>query len=167
PLAYRLLCFGTRYRSEMEFSWEALEGSNERLTTLRKRMAQWSDQPRPEGLSDEAQAFDRRFRDAVADDLDMPQAMVVLNELVSSGAVGGGEKYALLSSWDSVLGLDLQRTALEGWEPSDEVKDLVRRRDEARKAKDYTASDAIRKELIEMGLEVMDTPGGTEVRPRA
>ena len=32
PLAYRLLCFGTRYRSEMDFSWEALEGANARLT---------------------------------------------------------------------------------------------------------------------------------------
>ena len=41
PLAYRLLCFGTRYRSEMDFGWEALEGQNQRLTELRRRMADW------------------------------------------------------------------------------------------------------------------------------
>src|SRR5262245_65892102 len=31
PLAYRLLCFGTRYRSEMNFDWDALQGQNRRL----------------------------------------------------------------------------------------------------------------------------------------
>ena len=85
---------------------------------------------------------------------------------VGSGAVGGGEKYVLLTAWDSVLGLDLERTALEGWEPSDEMKDLVRKRDEARAVRDYLTSDAIRKQLIGMGLEVMDTQQGTRVRPR-
>src|SRR5256885_11038168 len=43
--------------------------------------------------------FDRRFRDAVADDLDMPQALVVLNETVSSDVPGPG-KFELLASWD-------------------------------------------------------------------
>ena len=42
PLAYRLLCFGTRYRSEMNFNWEALEGQNRRLADLRRRMADWA-----------------------------------------------------------------------------------------------------------------------------
>ena len=165
PLAYRLLCFATRYRSEMDFNWDALQGANERLTSLRKRMADWSKEPRPEPLSEGAQGFDRRFRDAVADDLDLPQALVVLNELVSSPAVSGGEKYALLSLWDAVLGLDLMRLAREAWEPSEEINDLVRQRDEARSRKDYAASDAIRRRLIDMGLEVMDTAKGTRVRP--
>ena len=41
PLAYRLLCFGTRYRSEMNFDWEALEGQNRRLTEVRRKVADW------------------------------------------------------------------------------------------------------------------------------
>src|ERR671922_1214720 len=41
PLAYRLLCFGTRYRSEMDFSWEALEGADRTLTRIRQRMMDW------------------------------------------------------------------------------------------------------------------------------
>ena len=107
------------------------------------------------------------FRDAVANDLDLPAAVVVLNETVSTPDLSAGEKYALLATWDQVLGLDLERLAREDWQPSDEVKELVRRRDEARKAKDFATSDAIRDQLSAMGLEVMDTPEGTRVRPRA
>ena len=52
----------------------------------------------------------------------------------------------------------------EEWQPSEAMKDLVRRRDDARAAGDFAAADAIRDQLQEMGLEVMDTPEGTTVR---
>ncbi len=55
PLAYRLLCFGTQYRSEMDFSWEALQGQHRRLRELRRHMAAWGG---PAPLSDAARAFD-------------------------------------------------------------------------------------------------------------
>jgi cysteinyl-tRNA synthetase len=151
PLAYRLLCFGTRYRSEMEFSWEALEGANRRLVELRRRMAAWAPAA---GRSQAAAELDARFRDAIAADLDMPHAVVVLNETVSSD-LPGGEKYGLLASWDQVLALDLEREALgERWEPSEEVRALVAERDAARAAKDYARSDELRDRLQARGLEV-------------
>jgi cysteinyl-tRNA synthetase len=164
PLAYRLLCFGTQYRSEMDFSWEALEGQNQRLKELRRRMADWA--PGAEKLGDEAKAFDARFREALADDLSMPTAVVVLNEAVRSSAVPDDEKYRLLADWDAVLGLDLERDAAKHWEPSDEIRSKIADRDAARDAKDYPTSDRIRAELEAMGLEVMDRPEGTRVRPR-
>jgi cysteinyl-tRNA synthetase len=166
PLAYRLLCLGTRYRSEMDFSWEALEAAQLRLTHLRQRMADWADEPRPDGFSESGQELDRRFRDALADDLDLPAALVVLEEARASSEIAGGEKFALLSSWDSVLGLDLDRLAREGFEVPEDVQALVRERDEARRARDYTRSDAIRDRLTQMGWEAMDTPEGTKVRPK-
>lgn len=167
PLAYRLLCFGTRYRSEMNFDWEALEGQNRRLTDLRRRMAEWARAPASDagGQSDPAKALDARFREAVADDLDLPRALVVLNETVGS-SLGDREKHDLLASWDAVLGLDLERAVREAWEPTDEQLGLVAERDRARAAKDFAKSDAIREELQGMGLEVMDTPDGTKIRPR-
>jgi cysteinyl-tRNA synthetase len=163
PLAFRLLCFGTRYRSEMDFDWDALEKSNTRLVRLRQRMADWSREER-DGLGPEAKELDRRFREAVADDLDLPEAMVVLNEAVSAD-IPGADKYALLSSWDAVLGLDLERLAREGFETPEEVQALVDERDEARRARDFDRADAIRTRLIELGWEVMDTADGTRVRP--
>jgi cysteinyl-tRNA synthetase len=166
PLAYRLLMFRTRYRSETDFSWPALEGANTRLQTLRQRMVEWTGAEAGPPATAEADAVDRRFREAVADDLDLPRALVVLDELVSS-ELPGASKAQLLSSWDRVLGLDLDRLVRERWTPGPEVQALVRRRDEARAAKDFAASDAIRAQLQSMGLEVMDTPEGTTVRPRA
>src|SRR5206468_6928830 len=75
PLAFRLLCFGTRYRSEMDFSWEALEASNHRLTTLRQRMQDWAPSANrrsaPVQVHQLVRSLDRRFRDAIADDLDL------------------------------------------------------------------------------------------------
>jgi cysteinyl-tRNA synthetase len=58
------------------------------------------------------------------------------------------------------------REARERWEPTDEMRALVAERDEARASKDYAKSDEIRDQLQGMGLEVMDTAAGTQVRPR-
>jgi cysteinyl-tRNA synthetase len=163
PLAFRLLCFGTRYRSETDFSWEALEGANQRLRRLRRLMADWRSAPRPDAPSGQADELDRRFRDAVADDLNLPQALVVLDEAVGADLLGR-EKYDLLASWDRVLGLDLERRAGEETALPDQVEEMGRERDEARAARDFGRSDAIRARLVEMGYEVMDTPEGTRVR---
>jgi cysteinyl-tRNA synthetase len=65
-----------------------------------------------------------------------------------------------------VLGLDLEREATADWEPTEEMRALIEEYDEARAAKDYATSDRIRDRLSAMGLEVMDTPDGTAVRPR-
>jgi len=163
PLSYRWLCFQTRYRSEMDFSWESMATADDHVKRLRKRMADWA----PAGeLTAVAEGFDRRFREAISDDLDMPKAVIVVNDAASSADLSDGEKYALLASWDRVLGLDLERDAKAGWEPSDDVKGLVADRDAARADKDYARSDEIRDRLQEMGLEVMDTAEGTKVRPR-
>ncbi|HXJ64448.1 MAG TPA: cysteine--tRNA ligase [Actinomycetota bacterium] len=165
PLAFRLLCFGVRYRNEMDFTWEALDGAQTRLRRLRQRLAEWSTAERASQLSPGAAELDRRFRDAVADDLDMPKAMEVLSEAVAAD-IPDGDKFALLSSWDAVLGLDLERAVREGAGGlPDDVQALVAERDAARRVRDFARSDEIRDRLTSMGYEVMDTPEGTRVRP--
>jgi cysteinyl-tRNA synthetase len=163
PLAFRWLAFQTQYRSEMDFTWEAMETADKRVKQLRHHMAAWA--PGAQTLSDAAKALDARFRDALMNDLHMPAAVGVVNELDHSG-VPAAEKYTLLRTWDEVLGLDLEREATAGWEPTEEMDALMAERDAAREARDYTTSDRIRDQLAAMGLEVMDTPAGTKVRFR-
>jgi len=168
PLAYRLLCFGARYRTEMNFSWSALEGENARLARYRRRMQEWaSEDGSPEAdLGGAAGELDRRFRSAVGDDLDMPTALGVVDATIDAGDVAPAQKRRLLRTWDEVLALDLDRLEEQGWEPSPQMRDLVRERDEARAARDFARADDIRERLSAMGLEVMDTPAGTTIRPR-
>ena len=164
PLAFRWLTFQTQYRSEMDFSWDAMETADQRVKQLRRRVAEWGEAS--DHLGEAAMGFDGRFREAIANDLHMPGAVAVVNELVSASAVSDAEKGTLLRSWDQVLGLELDREALERWEPTEEMLARVRARDQARASKDYGTSDRIRDELMAMGLEVMDTAEGTRVRPR-
>jgi cysteinyl-tRNA synthetase len=165
PLSFRWLTFQTRYRSEMDFTWDAMKDADDRVKQLRKRMAGWS--PAATDLGEAATRSDERFRAAIASDLDMPAAVVVVNDLVRSPDVPDGEKYSLLVSWDRVLGLDLEREATTSWEPTAEMRTLIAQRDAAREAKDFATSDELRDRLTAMGLEVMDHPeGGTTVRPR-
>jgi cysteinyl-tRNA synthetase len=166
PLAFRYLTFQTRYRSMMDFTWDAMEAADGKVRQFRQRMVGWAAGQPVDRRSDEADRLDRAFRAAIGDDLDLPAAVRVLNETVSS-SIADSEKYGLLASWDHVLGLDLERLVTEDWQPNEAVLALVRERDAARAGKDFTGSDAIRERLAAMGLEVMDTPEGTRVRPRA
>jgi cysteinyl-tRNA synthetase len=163
PRAYRYLTYRTRYRSEMDFTDAAMADADAQVRRLRRRMAEWGGAA--ETLGDPARDFDARFRAAVADDLDLPQAIVVLNELVGS-AVPERERFALLASWDRVLALDVAREVGKVYEAPAEVAALVAERDAARARKDYATSDALRARLEAMGLEVADTAAGTVVRPR-
>lgn len=162
PLAYRYLTFRTRYRSEMDFTDEAMRDADGQIRRLRRRMAEWGG---PAPIGPEAQALEQRFRSAITDDLDLPRALVLIGELLGSD-LPAGERYALLASWDRVLGIDVEREARSSWTPHGEVLALLGERDAARRSKDWATSDAIRARLEAMGLEVTDTPAGTSVRPR-
>jgi cysteinyl-tRNA synthetase len=162
PLSFRWFTFQARYRSEMDLTWDAMEDADRRVKQLRRHMASWT--PPGEDLSETAKACDARFRDALHADLDLPAAVRMVNQLDHSAEISSGEKYALLASWDHVLGLDLEREATAGWEPDDEIRGIVSRRDGARARKDFAESDRLREELQAMGLEVRDTPDGTKIR---
>jgi cysteinyl-tRNA synthetase len=165
PLSFRWLAFQTQYRSEMDFTWDAMGTADARVKQLRHHLATWA--PAAETLGADAQGFDARFREALANDLHLPGVVALVNELDHRADVPPGEKYALLAAWDAVLGLDLEREALAAWQPPDDVQAMLVERDAARAAKDYDTSDRLRDELAALGLEVMDTPEGTRVRPVA
>jgi cysteinyl-tRNA synthetase len=165
PLSFRWLTFQSQYRSESDFTWDAMEAADQRVKQLRRRMAEWT--PPAASLGEAARELDTRFRGALADDLSMPGTVVVVNELASSSNVPPGEKYRLLAAWDEVLGLDVERDARSSWEPTEEMRALMAERDAARATKDYGKSDEIRDRLAGFGLEVMDTAEGTRVRPRS
>lgn len=167
PLAFRYLTFQTRYRSEMDFSWEAMAAADLKVKQFRRRVAEWAGAGEEDvSMGQSASDADARFRRAVADDIDMPQAVVVLNQVIGADEIPDPQRLALLRAWDAILGLDLLREAHSTWAPTTEMLALVADRDRARSARDFESADGLREQLEAMDLEVMDTPDGTSIRPR-
>ncbi|MEJ5975470.1 cysteine--tRNA ligase [Novosphingobium sp. PS1R-30] len=165
PLAYRMMCLQAHYRSELEFSWEGLGAALTRL----KRMVIAVAQLKERGVvAEQAGAkfapFLERFDVAVADDLNTAVALTVFDEVLALKKVDAGEKLAALAAMDAVLGLgllDLDRAELRlrpkaAAISEAEIEAVIARRKEARAAKDFAASDALRDELAAQGVEVMD-----------
>src|SRR4029078_3098829 len=132
----------------------AVEAAEAGVDQRRRHGVEWG--ASADELGAAAKDFDARFREAGASDPHRPARVRTVNDIDHSAEVPPGEKRALLASWDHVLGLDLERDARAGWEPSEEIRRLVAERDEARAAKDYARSDELRDELQALGLEVMD-----------
>lgn len=163
PLAYRLMCLQAHYRSELEFSWENLAAAAIRL----KRMVQAVETLRarePGGPSGSAHAYADRLEEAVSDDLATPRALPILDELLTDKRIAPADRVAALDDFDAVLGLDLATIRREDLRirpvtatiDEDAIAARLADRRDARAAKDFGRSDAIRDELAAAGVEVMD-----------
>ena len=164
PLAYRLMCLQAHYRSELEFSWEGLGAALTRL----KRLVMAATPVRD---VESADVTDRRLTDllakfdaAISDDLNTAVALTLIEEAAAMKKIAADQKRATLLAMDTVLGLDLliiERSDLRvrpkvATLGEDEIEAKLGRRQNARAAKDFAASDALRDELIAAGVEVMD-----------
>ncbi|SIO12860.1 cysteinyl-tRNA synthetase [Parasphingorhabdus marina DSM 22363] len=171
PLAYRLMCLQAHYRSELEFTWDNLVAALTRL----KRIVMGVENLRQRAADmDPAKAGDREhpkvteLRDqldaAMSDDLNSPKAIPLLEELLSLKKVNASQRLNLLADMDAVLGLDLEkiqradlrvRPANAPIEETD-IEAALDRRQQAKSDKDFAAADAVRDELTEQGVELMD-----------
>lgn len=164
PLAYRMMCLQAHYRSELEFSWEGLGAALTRLKRIVMAVERLKDAPAGDPLHQKLASMRAKFAEAVSDDLNTAVALVALEEALAVKKVDAGIKRAVIEDMDAVLGLGLfglTRTDLrirpKGAQITEaEIEAELIRRKEARMAKDFATSDAIRESLGEKGVEVMD-----------
>ena len=165
PLAYRLMCLSAHYRSELEFSWEGLGAALTRL----KRMVMAVEplkavEAQPVAEHPKFAPTLAKFDEAMSDDLATPVALTALEEALAVKKVDAGIKRAVIEEIDAVLGLNLFGLTREALRirpkaatiSEDEITAALARRKQARAAKDFATSDAIRDELAAQGVEVMD-----------
>ena len=152
PLAYRYLLLQTHYRKQLNFSWEALEAAQNGLNRLYHTVSVISSvipSEAEESLADQ-------FTELVNNDLNLPEALALIWTSLKNQKIS--LKTVLL--FDEVLGLDIKNKIAEikksGEQISPEIKKLITERDLARKNKDWTKSDELRKKLEELGYEVKD-----------
>lgn len=165
PLAYRLMCLQAHYRSELEFSWDGLQAAFTRLKRMVMAVASLRDAVVASEVTDKRLAdLFARFDAAVSDDLNTAVALTALEEAISLKKVDQGQKLLALAQMDAVLGLNLLETERLDLrvKPKNiliteaEIEAALDARKEARAAKDFATSDALRDDLIAKGVEVMD-----------
>ncbi|MDP2648379.1 MAG: cysteine--tRNA ligase, partial [bacterium] len=173
PLALRYLFLTAHYRTSMSFSWEALEGAQKAYAKLvarrlsLKTATHVSAPPR----------WKRKFMRHINDDLDTPGALAKLWEMTRDTKLTDDELLAGLTDMDEVLGLNIaepdalarEMAASEMREMVSQdslpqnVRDLLKKREEARAKKEWPQADEFRVLIEGQGYEVEDTPEGPRV----
>lgn len=157
PLTLRYLFLQTHYRTQMNFTWEALWAAAEGYANLKKIMAALKRQTQREIISPEKlytlDEYREKFNQFINTDLQMPAAMAVVWEAAKSN-IPSADKYDLLVSFDRVLGLQLGEVIEE--KIPDAITQLANERKIAREKKDFEKADAIRKKIEKAGYSIED-----------
>ena len=162
-LDYRYFCLGGHYRTQLKFSYEALDHAKSARERLNSMVAELKAKAKPEStISEKAESYKDAFFAALFNDLRCPEALAVMWKMLKDNSITEGEKLSLLYSMDKVLGLDLDKVEAKKEEKvgGEEEWKLVEERKQAKAEKNYQRADEIRKELEERGYIVKDTPQG-------
>jgi cysteinyl-tRNA synthetase len=181
---FRYLCQTALYRMPLSFTAESLQSARNSLRGLvdfgrnaqgwAVKDAGWTDSHRQE------------FKDAIADDLNVPQGLAAVWGLVREGNQRQDRAaWDAILDFDRVLGLGLPKLAETNVSISDSsnvatevrfgtspagtppaVIELASKRQAARDAKDWAESDRLRREILACGYSVEDTPNGWRLKPR-
>ena len=164
PLTYRLFNFSCHYRGKLNFTWEGIESASASLERLREgyqNHLNGTEEVPDEVIND----LENRFHKAINDDMNMPLALSVVWEAVRYK--NKSKKIAeLLKKFDTVLGIDIDKAKKTEELPQD-VLDLLEKRNEARKNKNWEESDRLRDEILEKGYIIKDTKNGAELQKKA
>jgi cysteinyl-tRNA synthetase len=175
PMAIRYLLISTHYRQQLNFTFEGLEAAKStlgRLTNFLRRLADADGEDSAEKLRPLIDSVQRGFEEAMDDDLNISVALASLfdfvrevNNLLDDNTLNeqeAQEVYNLMLRLDKVLGVIGEIKEEE--ELPKEAEELIRKREEARKAKDWSAADKIREQLKAMDIAIEDTAQGVKWR---
>ena len=180
PLAYRFFCLQSHYRRNLVFSYENLDNAAGTFQKLVAKIAAL--QPSGGEAVDEAAlaALQAKFRKALDNDLNTSLAITAIYDALKA-KTGAATKLAAIGDFDRVLSLDLLAKAdavrkaqttqvkavgevLIDGEGDPTIDALVKRRIDAKKAKDFALADQLRDELKALGIAVTDLPNGAKWR---
>jgi cysteinyl-tRNA synthetase len=156
------------YRTQMNFTWEAIEGANQALLRLTRAFVEAGPTASPEDPA--ALAFKNDVLAAMGNDLDTPRALARMWELVKDPSASPAAKRASILFADRLFGLGIAdarpSASLKVLEQSDlppEILKLVQAREEARKNKEFAKADTLRGEIESAGYEIKDGADGSHI----
>ena len=153
PLAYRYFVLQTHYRKTLNFSWEALQAADTGLQNLYDQVV-FFDEP-----TKRVAEFEKKFFEALDIDLNTPQALAVLQELIGSHRPTS-EKTATIAVFDGILGLNLMEERKRRRAIPQVARGILEDRKKTRAENDWQRADQLRDELDKLGVVVKDSKDG-------
>jgi len=181
PMAYRLFLLGGHYRSQLDFTTNAVDAAQATLRRLAGRVAALRPLPAAETYDaarallppgDEvAAAYLEKIDAAIAADMATPQVLAALQESLRDPGISTAGLRVVVAAADALLGLGLadldtrqvdRRRSAADLDPAEVevIERLIADRTQARKDKNWARADEIRTELEALGVQVTDTAAG-------
>jgi cysteinyl-tRNA synthetase len=172
PLAFRLLLLSGHYRSEMNFTWENMEGAQVSWERLLDKVQQFLTDKATAVEPDETQlaleaSYRARFFQQIENDLKTPEALAVMWELVGDNQLTAAQRYHLLLEFDGILGLGLAKVEpAEKISVPSQVQNLLDKRQSAREEENWSEADELRAQIEKLGFKVIDEETGQRLKKR-
>ena len=165
PVVYRMFCLQSHYRKPLQFSYQVLDSVAAGYKKLRNRIGKLTNDGK---INQElVKEYKEKFIDVVGNDLNTASGITLVYDVLKEDT-NEATKLAIINDFDKVLSLDLTKGAIE--EKKEEnidseletyINEMIAKRAEAKKNKDFATADSIRDELASKGIILKDTREGT------
>lgn len=171
PLAFRYLVLTSHYRSKMNFTWKSLQAAQNGLNNLYEHFIEIRNKLKFNRLKNPKNEYkiiliwNEKFKKAVNNDLNIPQALNIVWKLIKNNQIKAREKITLISMWDDILGLNILKYAAQHNKPkiSLKIKKMAEKRDKLRANKQFIPADLLRKKIEKLGYIIEDTSSGPKI----
>ena len=161
PLVYRYYVLNSHYRKQLAFSFDSLRQAESAYNKLKNRVK--AIKASDDSLTENVDKYKNAFASCIADDLNTANAITVLYDVLKSDELNNTEKLHLIESFEKVLSLGLltdEELSSHSEEELKFIEEMIQKRTEAKKNKDFKLADEIRDELLKQGIQIKDTREG-------
>ena len=173
PKEIRYFLISAHYRKAIEFSFKKIDNARDSIKRLEDfifRLNIWSEGLPSLELDQLIYDLKHNFIQAMDDDLNISSALASIftfinkvNSLISKGFIDNSQKEKIINvmkSLDSVVNIIFPETVYI----DEKTKELIKKREIARKEKNFKLADSIREKLLKDGIQIIDTPKGSIVK---